>query len=565
MQDSSENNLDALAAAFRGVSMSELDVVFEPSNEAGYKISDATITFPNQNELHELRQNSDEAAARIRYHNDETHHRNMPTAQDEADIYNALEEMRCKIELGKKYSGSFKNINKRNHESTLPSSLANLLWERAFELQYENMAEALVAQNAADVFAQLLAKTAEQNEFGKLSLRLIQRLAESDGAPQNSETDEMQTQSVQQTTTDDEDNLDDQEMDSSDEDAGNAEPSEEEAANKSLKKSQQQDTTSEQSTRPNFVEPAVAEYRAYTTKFDEVVHASNLCDIVELTALRAQLDKKIVDLKTVTTKLAARLQQLLLAPKQRVWEYDKDDGLLDSRRFSSFIANPRNNNIYRTEKVNENKDTVVTLLIDNSGSMRGRPIMSAIACADILARVLEQCSVKVEILGFTTAEWKGGKSRKAWLNEGSPKNPGRLNDLRHIVYKSADSPWRKAKRNLGLALKDGLLKENIDGEAILWALKRLNTRQEKRKILMVISDGAPVDDSTISVNDNNFLDSHLKEVIANIEGGKNVELLAIGIGHNVNRYYQNAVTIRDISELGDKMFGKMEELFKKSA
>jgi len=308
----------------------------------------------------------------------------------------------------------------------------------------------------------------------------------------------------------------------------------------------------------------VVSYTAFTTKFDQIVHAGQLCDIVELTQLRAQLDSKIANLKTVTGRLAARLQQLLLAPKQSLWEYDKDEGLLDSRRFSAFIANPKNNNIYRTEKINDNKDTVVTLLIDNSGSMRGRPIMSAIACADILAKVLEQCDVKVEILGFTTAEWKGGDSRKAWLAAGSPPNPGRLNDLRHIIYKSADASWRKAKRNLGLALKDGLLKENIDGEAILWALKRLNSRPEKRKILMVISDGAPVDDSTISVNTNSYLDAHLRQVIARIEGSKKVELLAIGIGHDVNRYYQNAVTIRDIGELGDKMFGKMEELFKKA-
>jgi cobaltochelatase CobT len=367
---------------------------------------------------------------------------------------------------------------------------------------------------------------------------------------------------MQNKTSDEEDDdYDEQEVDGTDDESKNAELSDEEPKDKSLKKSRQQESDAEQATRPNFVDADVVEYRAYTTKFDQIVHASNLCDIHELTELRAQLDSKIQGLKTVTSRLAAKLQQLLLAPKQSIWEYDKDDGLLDSRRFSAFIANPMNNNIYRTEKIDDNKDTVVSLLIDNSGSMRGRPIMSAIACADILARVLEQCSVKVEILGFTTAEWKGGDSRKAWVSAGAPKNPGRINDLRHIIYKSADAPWRKVKRNLGLALKDGLLKENIDGEAILWALKRLNARPEKRKILMVISDGAPVDDSTISANPSSYLDSHLRQVIAQIEGGKNVELLAIGIGHDVKRYYQNAVTIRDISELGDKMFGKMEELF----
>jgi cobaltochelatase CobT len=557
-------NYDALAAAFRAISKTKFDVAFEPSNDANFKLFEDSIALPLSEDFKQLRQLSDAAAAKIRFHNEELHQKNAPNTQDEFAIYDALEAVRCEIELAKRYTGSFKNLGKKTDNSSLQTSLASLLWEKFFNVKAENIAEILVQQTAANVFADLLKNTGKQQVFAKLSLKLINQIAEANAEQERLEKQKQDPQMAEsQTEQDDSEDYDDQDVERA-EDEQNAERSEEEPKDKSLKKSRQQEAETEQTTRPNFVEKSVVQYTAFTTKFDQVVHASQLCDIVELTQLRAQLDSKIANLKTVTGRLAAKLQQLLLAPKQSVWEYDKDDGLLDSRRFSGFIANPKNNNIYRTEKINDNKDTVVTLLIDNSGSMRGRPIMSAIACADILAKVLEQCDVKVEILGFTTAEWKGGESRKAWLAAGSPPNPGRLNDLRHIIYKSADAPWRKSKRNLGLALRDGLLKENIDGEAILWALKRLNARQEKRKILMVISDGAPVDDSTISVNSNNYLDAHLRQVIAHVEGARKIELLAIGIGHDVNRYYQNAVTIRDISELGDKMFGKMEELFKRA-
>ena len=554
-------NFDHIAAAFRAVSQTEFEVAFEPSNEAGFKLFEGSVALPLLDDIKQLRQIADQAAAKLRFHNAKLHRRKAPSTQDALEIYDKLEEVRCQIELAKKYNGAFLNLNKQPDYSSLPDSLSSLLWERFFALESQNIAQLLVAQNAADLFSDLLKTTDKQKEFAQISLKLIQRLADANNNPEQLQNQQQDPQLANsQTEEDDDENYDDQDVERSDDDS-KSENNEEDNPEKSVKKSRQQEANNEQSYRPNFAETPVVQYAAFTTKFDQIVHASQLCDIVELTQLRAQLDAKIANLKTVTSRLAARLQQLLLAPKQSLWEYDKDDGLLDSRRFSAFIANPRNNNIYRTEKINDNKDTVVTLLIDNSGSMRGRPIMSAIACADILAKVLEQCDVKVEILGFTTAEWKGGESRKAWLAAGSPPNPGRLNDLRHIIYKSADAPWRKAKRNLGLALKDGLLKENIDGEAILWALKRLNSRPEKRKILMVISDGAPVDDSSISVNVKSFLDAHLRQVITQIESSRAVELLAIGIGHDVNRYYQNAVTIRDIGELGDKMFGKMEELF----
>ena len=557
-------NYDPIAATFRALTNTDFDVSFEPSNEAAFKLFEDSVALPLFDDILKLRQIADEAAAKVTFHNEQLHQRKAPDTQEAFEIYDKLEEVRCKIELAKKYEGSFKNLNKQGNYNSLSDSLGSLLWEKFFHVKSENIAELLVAQNAADIFTEMLHTTDSQKEFSKLSIKLIQRIEEGQSSKEQnqSQTEDQQASSQQQEDHDFDDS--DVERAQNDQDDSSSENDQQDSREKSLKKTRQQEADNDQASRPNYVEDTVVPYSAFTTKFDQIVHASQLSDIHELTNLRAQLDSKIANLKTVTSRLAAKLQQLLLAPKQSLWEYDKDDGLLDSRRFSAFIANPRNNNIYRTEKINENKDTVVTLLIDNSGSMRGRPIMSAIACADILAKVLEQCDVKVEILGFTTAEWKGGESRKAWLAAGSPPNPGRLNDLRHIIYKSADAPWRKAKRNLGLALKDGLLKENIDGEAILWALKRLNARNEKRKILMVISDGAPVDDSSISVNVKNFLDAHLRQVIKQIESNRNVELLAIGIGHDVNRYYQNAVTIRDISELGEKMFSKMEELFKKA-
>ena len=299
----------------------------------------------------------------------------------------------------------------------------------------------------------------------------------------------------------------------------------------------------------------------FTTKFDEVVEASELCSPIELGRLRAQLDQQLGRLQGMIGRLANRLQRRLLAQQTRSWEFDLDEGLLDTARLTRVVVNPEHALSYKLEKDTEFRDTVVSLLIDNSGSMRGRPIAVAAMCADILARTLERCGVKVELLGFTTRSWKGGQSRELWLRAGKRPNPGRLNDLRHIVYKPADSPWRRARRNLGLMLREGLLKENIDGEAILWAHQRLLARAEQRRILMVISDGAPVDDSTLSANPGNYLEQHLRQVIDWIETRSPVELLAIGIGHDVTRYYRRAVTISDPEQLGGAMLGELSELF----
>ena len=303
------------------------------------------------------------------------------------------------------------------------------------------------------------------------------------------------------------------------------------------------------------------EYHIYTNKFDEIAKAETLETNEEILKLRKTLDQQLTSFQDLITKLANKLQRQLLAKQNRAWEFDLEEGLLDSSKLTRIIIDPQNSLSFKKEKDLEFKDTVVTLLIDNSGSMRGRPITIAALCGDILSRTLERCSVKVEILGFTTKNWKGGKSREEWNKNNKPKKPGRLNDLRHIIYKSADTHWRQSKKNLGLMLKEGLLKENIDGEAISWAFNRLKKRKEERKILMVISDGAPVDDSTLSVNSGDFLEKHLKKIVKNIENKSDIEILAIGIGHDVSRYYKKAIKISDVQELGDVMIGQLSGLF----
>ena len=305
------------------------------------------------------------------------------------------------------------------------------------------------------------------------------------------------------------------------------------------------------------------EYKIFSNQFDEIIKAENLESFEDAIKLRKTLDQQLISFHDIITKLANKLQRQLLAKQNRAWEFDLEEGLLDSSKLPRIIIDPYNSLSFKKEKDLDFKDTVVTLLIDNSGSMRGRPITIAAICADILARTLERCSVKVEILGFTTKNWKGGQSRDLWNKKGKPKNPGRLNDLRHIIYKGADTHWRQAKNNIGLMLKEGLLKENIDGEAITWAFNRIQKRKEERKVLMVISDGAPVDDSTLSVNSGDFLEKHLKKMVRFIEEKSDVEILAIGIGHDVSRYYNKAIKITDVNELGDVMISQLSYLFDK--
>ena len=326
------------------------------------------------------------------------------------------------------------------------------------------------------------------------------------------------------------------------------------------------DTDSDQQTKEEIIQKNSKpnlnlDYKIFTNQYDEIIKAENLENSEDANKLRKTLDQQLIGFQDIITKLANKLQRQLLAKQNRAWEFDLEEGLLDSSKLPRIIMDPYNSLSFKKEKDLDFKDTVVTLLIDNSGSMRGRPITIAAICADILSRTLERCSVKVEILGFTTKNWKGGQSRENWNKNGKPKTPGRLNDLRHIIYKSADSHWRQSKNNLGLMLKEGLLKENIDGEAISWAFSRLKKRKEERKILMVISDGAPVDDSTLSVNSGDFLEKHLKKIVNFIEDKTDIEILAIGIGHDVSRYYKRAIKITDVNELGDVMISQLNLLF----
>ncbi|RME95873.1 MAG: cobaltochelatase subunit CobT, partial [Alphaproteobacteria bacterium] len=320
--------------------------------------------------------------------------------------------------------------------------------------------------------------------------------------------------------------------------------------------------------RPNLSvldAPEAFGYEVFSRTYDEIISADELCDTDELERLRAFLDKQLQNLHGAVARLANRLQRRLLAQQNRGWDFDLEEGVLDVARLPRVIIDPLHALSFKRERDTDFRDTVVTLLLDNSGSMRGRPIMVAACCADILARTLERCGVKVEILGFTTRAWKGGQSREEWLAAGKPANPGRLNDLRHIVYKAADAPWRRARRNLGLMMREGLLKENIDGEALAWAHKRLLARPEQRRILMMISDGAPVDDSTLSVNSGCYLEQHLRQVIEEIETRSQVELIAIGIGHDVTRYYKRAVTITDAEELAGALTDQLADLFDEDA
>ena len=434
-----------------------------------------------------------------------------------------------------------------------------------------------VSERGGDMLEQLIGELNDQRAFAKTVQRLIKDLTEGEESGEESEDDSESEEDgeteEQDTASDDPDAGDETDGSSMQEmEAGDSDDVEGEETNVSVDADAdaEGDDDVEESDdgskplRPNFREgddkPEFV-YRTYTKAHDEIANAADLCDAEELTRLRAYLDHQLQTLQGAVSKLANKLQRRLMAQQNRSWSFDLEEGVLDTARLTRVITDPTAPLSFKQEDDSEFRDTVVTLLLDNSGSMRGRPIMVAALCADILARTLERCGVKVEILGFTTKAWKGGLSREDWVKANKPAGPGRLNDLRHIIYKSADAPWRRARRNLGLMMREGLLKENIDGEALLWAHERLLGRPEQRKIMMVISDGAPVDDSTLSVNVGNYLERHLRQVIGEIEERSPVELIAIGIGHDVTRYYRRAVTIVDAEQLGGAMTEQLASLF----
>jgi cobaltochelatase CobT len=545
-----------------------------------------------------VRGHADSIALKIACHDPKVHRKLMPGNPQARGVFEAVEQARVEAIGSRRMAGVAKNLTAMldDHfhrgkfdeitdraDAPLSDALAMLVRERL-----TGLAPPAAARKMVDLWRPVLEDkigarldrlsrvTEDQAKFGDLVHDLLSALDLGDET--NAETD-------------DDDNQD--ENPDGENDQSGAEGSPDSDAAQEMSADQAQSTTDEMSesamesaqastsdtfddgelgddetpgeaTRPNSRganEPRGPEYHAFAPKFDEVIAAEDLCDHDELERLRSYLDKQLAHLQGIVARLANRLQRRLMAQQNRAWEFDLEEGMLDPARLSRVVTDPYHPLSFMNEKEATFRDTVVTLLLDNSGSMRGRPITVAATCADILARTLERCGVKVEILGFTTRAWKGGQSREAWLAAGKPANPGRLNDLRHIIYKSADAPWRRARKNLGLMMREGLLKENIDGEALDWAHKRLLGRSEQRKILMMISDGAPVDDSTLSVNAGNYLERHLRYIIEEIETRSPVELIAIGIGHDVTRYYRRAVTIVDAEELGGAITEKLAELF----
>jgi cobaltochelatase CobT len=562
---------------------------------------------PSAKDVAILRGHADSYALKLALHDQKLHRKVAPEVPEARKVFDAVEQARCDAIGARRMMGVGTNIGAMLEDryaranlaqvseigdAPIEDAMAMLVRERLTGLAPPPSAQKLtdlwrgrIEEKAGATLDQLVSQVQDQQAFSKLVHQMLVQMGLEEGDPLGSDDDDQQS--------DDQDDKGEQEPQEGEsgeaEEQDGFEMQETEALSEESAEGAQEAADAppgeypDESEMVDAEEPAEAsrqpqkpdngrnasEYKAFTTKFDETIEAEELCDAEELERLRAYLDKQLSLLQGVVSRLANRLQRRLLAQQSRAWEFDLEEGTLDPARLTRVIIDDMRGTFaplsFKREKDTNFRDTVVTLLIDNSGSMRGRPITVAATCADILARTLERCGVKVEILGFTTKAWKGGQSREAWLQAGKPPNPGRLNDLRHVIYKSADAPWRRARRNLGLMMREGLLKENIDGEALDWAHNRLLARSEQRKILMMISDGAPVDDTTLSVNSGNYLERHLRQVIEAIETRSPVELIAIGIGHDVTRYYRRAVTIVDAEELGGVMTEKLAELFSEDA
>ena len=543
----------------------------------------------------EARGFADSFALRLRHHSEALHARHAPAEPTARACYDAVEQVRYEALGARGYAGMRDNLDaaqqvrtmgdpitraSRPDEVPMQAALALMLREHLTgqpvpeaARQGVDMLRGWIGEKASADFDALALMLDDQAAFQALSLSMLQHLELTQAEPIEPASDESDDQDQ-----DDEDQDQPEDGESAEDQSPSEAASEPTEGDEDSENETQQQTEDDQSdaeegdegdegmlpTRPNrpWTElPSKFDYKAFTEAFDEVVAAHDLCDEEELTRLRAYLDAQLKGLQGIVTKLANRLQRRLMAQQNRSWDFDQEEGLLDAARLARVVISPGHSLSYKVERDVEFKDTIVTLLIDNSGSMRGRPISIAAISADVLTRTLERCGVKTEILGFTTRAWKGGQSREAWLAGGKPAQPGRLNDLRHIIYKKADEPYRHARKNLGLMMREGLLKENIDGEALLWAHARLLARPEDRRVLMVISDGAPVDDSTLSVNNAGYLELHLRKVIDWIERQSPVQLVAIGIGHDVTRYYRRAVTIMDVEQLGGTMIEQLAGLF----
>ena len=555
---------------------------------------------PTPHEVSVMRGWADSLALNVSCHDNKLHTKLLPGAGQARSVFDAVEQARVESLGCNRMPGMANNITAKiedqyahgrftevqdTAEAPLEDALALIVRERLTGLRPPENAQAVVdvwrpwvEERAGDSLDKLDEIADDQERFGRLvrdmlhMLELTEEMAEGEQQEDSGDQDE-QPDSGDQSDQDQGEGSEGEERANEEQTAQGEEGEFEESAEMADSDQFDMDSDGDEATdtdepwRPNFSvldDPEAFGYKVYNRTFDEEIAAEDLSTPEELERLRTFLDKELRALSGAVSRLANKLQRKLLAQQNRAWDFDLEEGMLDVARLPRIVIDPMQPLSYKRERDTDFRDTVVTLLLDNSGSMRGRPIMVAATCADILARTLERCGVKVEILGFTTRAWKGGQSREAWLSEGKPASPGRLNDLRHIIYKSADAPWRRAKRNLALMMREGLLKENIDGEALAWAHNRLLGRPEQRRILMMISDGAPVDDSTLSVNSGSYLELHLRQVIEEIETRSSVELMAIGIGHDVTRYYRRAVTITDPSELAGAMTEQLVELFEES-
>ncbi|MCS5601131.1 MAG: cobaltochelatase subunit CobT [Paracoccus sp.] len=577
----------------------ELNVTFsaDPSGVAG-----DTMRLPQisrrmgRQEVLLARGTADALAMRMRHHDAATHAKFAPAGPMAREIYEAMETARCEALGARDMPGALSNIDARigaeadkkgyaqiKAPADAPLSVAagyilrQAATGRALPVGAQHVADLwrpFIEQQAGETLGDLRETLADQAAFARLARRAISDLGYGDQLGED--PDEPEDDAAEEDAEQDEEAGDNQARDQDDSEDGEGSPERSQEQQQDERQAQvsmddqADDELADEAEMPDAEAPpdlpppvseASPDYRVFSQNWDEEIRADDLADPAELERLRAYLDKQLEPLRGAVSRLANKLQRRLQAQQNRSWEFDKEEGVLDAGRLARVVANPTTPLSFKVEKDMEFRDTVVTLLIDNSGSMRGRPISIAAICADVLARTLERCSVKVEILGFTTRAWKGGQAREEWLKQGRPSQPGRLNDLRHIIYKPADAPWRRVRPNLGLMMKEGLLKENIDGEALEWAHRRLAKRAEARKILMVISDGAPVDDSTLSVNPANYLEKHLRDVIAMVEKKRAVELLAIGIGHDVTRYYDRAVTITDAEQLAGAITEQLAALF----
>ena len=543
----------------------------------------------NRNDFIKLRAETDSGALKKKFSNKEIFNKNLPSNPLCKSLYNIAEKIRYEVLGGKMFRGVGKNLSenynqktssinqdqlKNKQDASVMEAFELYMLKKFFNIELNDVASKILSfwekdfNSSIDKHLDFLNKNLEnQTSYGLKFSEILEGMdIFNSNNDENKENDDDKNDEQNNKSENNDNNQPDGKKDEDNQNEAQT------SIDAGFDLSDQQldgqidDSVSLKESTENIIQKTNLntdnqEYKIFTTEFDEIAKAETLEDVQETQKLRKNLDQQLIGFQDLITKLANKLQRQLLAKQNRAWEFDLEEGLLDSSKLTRIIMDPYNSLSFMKEKDLDFKDTIVTLLIDNSGSMRGRPITIAALCADILSRTLERCSVKVEVLGFTTKNWKGGKSREAWTKTDKIKNPGRLNDLRHIIYKGADIHWRQAKNNIGLMLKEGLLKENIDGEAISWAYNRIKKRKEERKILMVISDGAPVDDSTLSVNSGDFLEKHLKKIVKFIENKGDVEILAIGIGHDVSRYYDKAIKITDVHELGDVMISQLSGLF----